>query len=194
VRSPISKLYAATNKVRKATGKRSGLEVKIASHLVENNVEFDDEKGIEAVPYQSRREKKYHPDFRLKNGIIIEAKGWFKPADREKHLCIKYQHPELDIRFVFSNPKAKLGKGSPTTYGMWCVKYGFKFAKGCVPIEWIEEQKPRVKPALVWDKKDFNPNCPHTETFMDYTAGDAAYWTVCWACGAVVDGGMAGHN
>jgi hypothetical protein len=137
---PTSKgLYAATNKVRKETGKRSGLEVQIASHLVTSGAEFDEEKAIPAVPYTSRRERKYHPDFRLKNGIIIEAKGWFKPEDREKHLCIKYQHPELDIRFVFSNPKAKLGKRSETTYGMWCVKYGFRFAKGFVPQEWISE-------------------------------------------------------
>ena len=132
-------LYAATNMVRKETGKRSGLEVKIAAGLTASGVEFEEEKTIAAVVYKSRREKKYHPDFRLKNGIIIESKGWFKPADREKHLCIKYQHPELDIRFVFSNPKAKLGKGSTTTYGEWCVKYGFRFAKGLVPREWIDE-------------------------------------------------------
>lgn len=145
-RSPsISKgLYAATNKVRKETGKRSGLEVKIGAHLTESGAEFQDEKQIPAVPYTSRRERKYHPDFRLKNGIIIEAKGWFKPEDREKHLCIKYQHPELDIRFVFSNPNAKLGKRSMTTYAEWCVKFGFKFAKGLVPKEWIAEQCPHV--------------------------------------------------
>jgi len=135
----ISKLYAATNKVRKATGKRSGLEVEVASHLVASGVGFKEEKECEPVVYKSRKEKKYHPDFQLANGIIIEAKGWFRPTDREKHLCIKYQHPELDIRFVFSNPKAKLGKGSTTTYGMWCVKYGFRFAKGTVPLEWINE-------------------------------------------------------
>jgi hypothetical protein len=29
---------------------------------------------------------------------------------------VKDQHPALDIRFVFSNAKAKLRKGSPTTY------------------------------------------------------------------------------
>lgn len=145
MRSPISNLYAATNKVRKATGKRSGLEVQIGAQLTGAGVEFNGESDIRAVEYRSRREKKYHPDFELPNGIIIEAKGWFKPADREKHLCIKYQHPELDIRFVFSNPKAKLGKGSVTTYGMWCVKYGFRFAKGAVPQEWIDEPSTRAK-------------------------------------------------
>lgn len=137
--SQIFKLYAATNKVRKATGKRSGLEVTVHSHLVESGDEFKEEKEIAAIEYTSRKKKKYHPDFQLANGIIIETKGWFRPADREKHLCIKYQRPELDIRFIFTNPKAKLGKGSTTTYGMWCEKFGFKFAKGLVPKEWIVE-------------------------------------------------------
>ena len=33
----------------------------------------------------------YKPDFVLNNGIIIEAKGWFRPRDRVKHLLIKDQ-------------------------------------------------------------------------------------------------------
>lgn len=140
----MSTIFAATDKVRRATGKRSGLEVAINHQLdleyaARLGQSFKGEKEIEAVSYKSRREKKYHPDFQLANGIYIEAKGWFKAEDREKHLCIKYQHPELDIRFVFTNPKDKLGKGSTTTYGEWCVKYGFKFAKGVVPQAWINE-------------------------------------------------------
>ena len=43
----------------------------------------------------------YKPDFVLNNGIIIEAKGWFKARDRVKHLLIQEQYPELDIRFCF---------------------------------------------------------------------------------------------
>ena len=132
-------LHSATDKVRKETGKRSGLEVEIERALKEMAAEFETEKEIAAIVYRSRREKKYHPDFRLKNGIIIEAKGWFRPADREKHLCIKYQHPELDIRFVFSNARARLGKNSSTTYAQWCAKYGFRFSKGTIPQEWIDE-------------------------------------------------------
>ena len=79
---------------------------------------------------------KYTPDFILPNGIIVEAKGIFDVADRQKHILVKKQYPDLEIRFVFSNPKTKLYKGSKTTYGMWCEKHGYKYAKGYIPDSW----------------------------------------------------------
>ncbi len=84
---------------------------------------------------------KYTPDFILSNGIIIEAKGLFEADDRKKHLLIKSQYPHLDIRFVFSNPRNKLYKGSKTTYADWCVKYGFKYASKTIPPSWFKERK-----------------------------------------------------
>ena len=55
--------------------------------------------------YQSSTQCKmfrvYKPDFILNNGIIVEAKGWFKPTDRVKHLLVQEQYPDLDIRFYF---------------------------------------------------------------------------------------------
>jgi hypothetical protein len=87
---------------------------------------------------------KYTPDFELPNGIIIETKGRFVTADRKKHLLVKEQHPELDIRFVFSNPRAKISKVSKTTYADWCDKFGFKYSAKMIPQEWIEE-KPRER-------------------------------------------------
>jgi hypothetical protein len=126
--------------IKRKQGKRSGLEVQIADALFGVCV-FEEEKDIPAIPYKQTKDRKYHPDFRLPNGIIIEAKGWFKTTDRQKHLCIKYQHPDLDIRFVFSNSKNKIGKKSSTTYAMWCEKNGFKYADKVVPQAWIEEGK-----------------------------------------------------
>lgn len=132
--------FAATDKVRRETGKRSGLEVEITSSLPGiPGIDFKEERDIEPILYTTKA-KKYHPDFQLKNGIYIEAKGWFKAADRTKHLCIKYQHPQLDIRFVFSNSRTKIDKKSKTTYGDWCKKNGFRFADKVVPKEWIEEK------------------------------------------------------
>jgi len=61
-------------------------------------------------------------------------------SDRVKHLLIREQHPELDIRFVFSNSGNKLGKKSSTTYAQWCDKYGFKYADGFIPVEWTKEK------------------------------------------------------
>lgn len=126
--------------IKRTDGKRSGLEVQIADALFGVCI-FQEEKDIDAIPYTQSKDRKYHPDFRLENGIIIEAKGWFKSADRQKHLCIKYQHPDLDIRFVFSNSRNKIGKKSHTTYAMWCENNGFKFADKFVPAEWIKEEK-----------------------------------------------------
>lgn len=85
------------------------------------------------------KEHRYTPDFPLPNGIIIETKGRFVTADRQKHLHVKANHPDLDVRFVFSNPNAKIGKKSSTTYAMWCEKHGFKYAAKLVPVEWLRE-------------------------------------------------------
>jgi len=79
----------------------------------------------------------YTPDIVLENGIIIEVKGYFKADDRAKHLLIKEQHPELDIRFVFQDSRKKIHKSSPTTYGMWAEKHGFKYADKLIPEEWL---------------------------------------------------------
>ena len=102
-------------------------------------------KGIE-VKYECRvieytrpaRPSKYTPDFELPNGIILETKGRFTTADRQKHKHIKAQYPHLDIRFVFSNPKNRISKQSKTTYAKWCDQYGFKWSGPVVPDEWIE--------------------------------------------------------
>tara|TARA_R110001606_G_scaffold60362_2_gene142301 strand:+ start:1387 stop:1647 length:261 start_codon:yes stop_codon:yes gene_type:complete len=80
----------------------------------------------------------YTPDFELPNGIIIESKGRFVSADRKKHLKVKEQYPKLDIRFVFSNSRGKINKGSKTTYAMWCDKYGFKYADKEIPEKWLK--------------------------------------------------------
>lgn len=111
----------------------------MSSALRSAGASFQEEKAIKPIEYSNWRIKKYHPDFRLANGIYIESKGWFKTADRTKHLCIKHQHPELDIRFVFSNPNTKIGKKSKTSYADWCQKNGFKYAHGTVPKEWLDE-------------------------------------------------------
>ena len=123
---------------------RSGLE--------EANAALLKGRGIDPVYEQfciafvtPPRETRYTPDFLLPNGIIIETKGRFLPEDRQKHILIKEQHPELDIRFVFSNSNAKLYKGSPTSYAQWCRKFGFKYADRRIPDEWIREPVDRER-------------------------------------------------
>lgn len=112
----------------------------MAASLRSAGASFKEEKEIEVIEYQQSKSRKYHPDFQLANGIYIECKGWWKSEDRQKHLCLKYQHPHLDIRFVFSNSNTKIGKKSKTTYGMYCEKNGILYADGEVPKEWINER------------------------------------------------------
>lgn len=73
----------------------------------------------------------------IEHRIIIETKGRFVTADRQKHLMIKAQHPDLDIRFLFQNSRARISKTSKTTYADWCRKNGFLFADRIVPEEWL---------------------------------------------------------
>jgi hypothetical protein len=119
-------------------GYRSGLEEKIATQIKSKGlkVEYESTKITYSIPESKH---KYTPDFILPNGIIIESKGRFLPQDRKKHLLIKAQHPELDIRFVFTNSRAKIRKGSKTSYGAWCEKYGFKYADKLIPDAWFNE-------------------------------------------------------
>jgi len=109
----------------------------IDNSLKEQGVDGEYEQHI--IEYVKPETKhKYHPDFKLPNGIFVETKGRFLTDDRKKHLLIKAQHPELDIRFLFQNSKSKISKGSKTTYADWCVKYGFKFADKEIPADWLQ--------------------------------------------------------
>lgn len=117
---------------------RSGLERLVASQLNRAGVPFQyEERKIKFV--WPEKPATYTPDFELPNGIIIEAKGRFVTKDRQKHLLVRDQFPELDIRFVFSNPNQKIGKGSKTTYAMWCEKNGFLYSQETIPTSWINE-------------------------------------------------------
>lgn len=118
---------------------RSGLEKRTAAWLKLRKVKFKYEET--RIPYAVSETRHYTPDFQLPNGIYIETKGRFLPSDRKKHLLIQKQYPELDIRFVFSNPKAKIRKGSKTSYADWCDKHGFLYAQEYIPVGWVKEKK-----------------------------------------------------
>ena len=121
---------------------RSKSEEKIYNLLKEKNIPCEYEKG--KIEYEWSENKTYVPDFfLLKNGIILEVKGRFVLEDSKKHLFIRKQKPELDIRFIFDNPKAKLYKGGKMTNGSWCDKYKFKYSslREGDPEEWINERK-----------------------------------------------------
>lgn len=128
--------------VAKKYGFKSGLEETISQQIESQGikVEYETEKVPYIIPASNHT---YSPDFKLPNGIRVETKGRFVAADRKKHLLVKEQNPNMDIRFVFSNSKNKITKKSKTTYGDWCEKNGYKYADKIIPIEWfLEENRP----------------------------------------------------
>ena len=124
-----------------ANGFRSGLEETVSRQIADAGlpVSYETDK-IEYV--WPERTAKYTPDFKLpKQGgfFFVETKGRWTVDDRQKHLLIKEQHPDIDIRFVFSNQNAPLYKGSPNRYCDWCDKHGFVYANKTIPPEWLIE-------------------------------------------------------
>jgi len=122
---------------------RSGLEKEVAAWLKNNQkkVRYEQLK----VEWEDLKYRIYTPDFVLDNGIIIETKGIFSSADRRKHREVQRQHPELDIRFVFSNANSKLYKGAKSRYCDWCDKYGFLWAHRVIPEPWLKEHGEEIK-------------------------------------------------
>lgn len=131
-----------------AHGWRSGLEEDLGAQLKALGVDYEYETLV--IPFeQPVKPRKYTPDIILPNGIIIETKGRFVTADRQKHLLVKKQHPELDIRFVFSNSRARISKQSQTTYAAWCTSHGFLYADKTAPLSWVREATNRASCAAI---------------------------------------------
>ena len=135
------------SQARRTSNFRSGFEAKTANYLRRNGVEFE----YESVKIEFMKVATYTPDFILPNGIIIETKGLWTSDDRTKHLLIREQHPELDVRLCFQNASNKLRKGSKTTYAMWCEKKGIKYCDKTIPKSWLNTHKStrHVHPAVV---------------------------------------------
>lgn len=122
---------------------RSGLEKEVTAFLSKCQDKVRYEELV--IEWEDLRYRTYTPDFMLDNGIIVETKGLFDSEDRRKHLEVRRQHPSLDIRFVFSNAKAKLYKGSKTTYADWCDKNGFLWSHRVIPEEWLKQEGVPIK-------------------------------------------------
>jgi hypothetical protein len=81
----------------------------------------------------------YTPDFEVKvgKGFFIEVKGYLDGPDRTKLRAIRKQYPDLDLRLVFQRDNVIKGTKEKTRYSAWATKFGFKFAIGKVPDEWL---------------------------------------------------------
>ena len=85
--------------------------------------------------------KRYIPDFDLGNGVYVEAKGYFKSADRTKMLRVRKENPGVDLRFLFQRANNRLTK-SPNSmmYWEWAEKHSFEWSEGTkIPKEWFRK-------------------------------------------------------
>lgn len=129
----LSALRAKWNKVYRETGYRSQYEADVASYLPEDALY---EPAL--LPYPVTMSANYKPDFCLPSQcIVIEAKGRFSKADRDKMLRVKQQYPELDIRMIFQKKEKITTK---MTNLDWCEQHGFPAAVGTsLPLEWLNK-------------------------------------------------------
>ena len=122
---------------KKPPNYKSQFEIDVAS-LLGNNAEYEPDKLKFIQPAKNRN---YCPDFKLKDGTYIEAKGRFTFQDMDKMLWVKEQHPDKEFKMLFMNAKSKIRKGSPTTYGEWATKKGFIWADWKtqkIPKDWLK--------------------------------------------------------
>jgi hypothetical protein len=140
---------------------KSRFEEQFALLLHKLGVQFEYE--VKPIPYVLQCN--YFPDFYLGKGIYVETKGIFDPDDRRKHLALKTQHPDLDVRFIFYKDD-RIRKKSKTKYSDWCKKHGYKYSVGLgIPEEWLRDAgyKPRKKKIDVPTKQNTKtpPNQKH---------------------------------
>ena len=126
-----------------ANGWRSGFEERVAEELTVAGVAYSYESLVleYTMPAKAR---KYTPDFVITTAsgkvIVVETKGLWTVADRQKMVQVVQQNPDIDLRMVFQNPNNKIAKGSKTTYENWARKFlGVPVAAKSIPTEWLLE-------------------------------------------------------
>jgi len=130
---------SAIRRNAQSLGYKSGFEAKIAEQIDSITVPAKSMYEITTIKYTvPARDARYTVDWTLPNGILIESKGRWTREDRKKHLLVKEQHPELDIRIVFQSANTKISKGSKTTYGAFCDKHGIIWTEKNVPESWLK--------------------------------------------------------
>lgn len=120
---------------------RSGFEKKIMLALDTLGIPYEYE--TEHIKFtQPQKARYYIPDIILRTKdnrkIYVELKGKFDRDSQSKMRWVKEQNPELDIRLVFMRDN-KMTKSAKKTYTDWAEQYGFQYAVGAIPYEWLEE-------------------------------------------------------
>lgn len=129
-------------KKHKGVTLRSGLEKRTAEYLDSMSTAYEYETVTLEYVVPAKKHK-YKPDFILANGIIVECKGRFDAATRQKMSLVIEQNPDKDIRLLFMRDNT-ISRSSKTRYSDWCDKRGIKYhvsANGEIPKEWLNEKK-----------------------------------------------------
>jgi len=111
---------------------KSGLEKTFAAKATKAMLPFNYEPDRFKYIIQSH----YTPDFKIRENVYIETKGYFSSSNRSRMLAFLEQYPQVTIYLVFQRPQNLINKNSETTYGEWCNKH---------QIEWADINKPLPK-------------------------------------------------
>jgi hypothetical protein len=116
---------------------RSKFEKKVYENHCDAGLDYEPQSPVISYNTPAR----YIPDFRLPNGVFIEAKGYFDSRSRAKMLRVKRQNPALDIRILFQRASNRLTKSpNSMTYWQWAEKHGFPWAEGeVIPKGWFKK-------------------------------------------------------
>jgi hypothetical protein len=90
------------------------------------------------------RKAKYTPDFRIGEGIYIEAKGYLKAEVRAKMEDFLSSNAGFDLRFIFGADNW-LTRKRLKKYSDWARSLGVPYALKEVPESWIQEAKRQSK-------------------------------------------------
>ena len=128
---------------------RSKFETRVGIDLEERGIAFEYELEsykYKAKPYNAKCEdcngknvfetRSYTPDFFLPNGVIVEAKGRWRPKERKILKALQESNPELDIRMLFMRDNWLTTKHLQR-YSDWCNKNNIEYAVGRVPESWL---------------------------------------------------------
>lgn len=117
--------------------------------------EVDLKKKLKACKYEPFKvaytwEAEYIPDFvPIDNtNILIEAKGRFRTRqEAKKYVAVRNCNPEVEIVFVFMNPRAPMPgakrrkDGTKLTHGEWAEKNNFTYYTiRNLPDEWKKKK------------------------------------------------------
>ena len=92
----------------------------------------------ETLPYVIPPQKKlYRPDWKLPNGLYLEAKGLFTPKDRRKLLLVQEQRPEAVVALLFQEDRWTT-PAKKQRYSQYAIENHFPCSVGeFIPDEWF---------------------------------------------------------